>query len=68
MTRRTYYLPTEVADALDAAVDQVLAATVGRTAKHEALAVIITAGCQQAPTLASGLRAELLAELTKPEQ
>ncbi|GGL56649.1 hypothetical protein [Planomonospora parontospora] len=68
MTRRTYYLPTQVAEDLDAAVEQLLAATAGRATKHEALAAILTAGCRQAPTLAAGLRAALLAELAAQQE
>ncbi|MBG0819082.1 hypothetical protein [Planomonospora sp. ID82291] len=68
MTRRTYYLPTQVADELDAAVEQLLAATAGRATKHEALAAILAAGCRQAPALAEELRAALLAELTTQQE
>ncbi|WP_344866468.1 hypothetical protein [Planomonospora alba] len=68
MTRRTYYLPKQVAEDLDAAVEQLLAATAGRATKHEALAAILTAGCRQAPALAAGLRAALLAELAGQQE
>lgn len=63
MTRRTYYLPKATAEALDQAVDVVLAATGGRTAKHEALAAILAAGIGQADTVAAGLKAAMLREL-----
>lgn len=63
MTRRTYYLPADVAKALDDAVAQLLAAAAGRATKHEALALILRAGCDQVPALADELRAALLAEL-----
>ncbi|WP_433357955.1 hypothetical protein ACQP25_45240 (plasmid) [Microtetraspora malaysiensis] len=68
MTRRTYYLPTDVATALDEAVGRLRDATGGRTAKHEALAAILTAGCEQVPMLAEQLRAALLAELTRDSE
>jgi len=65
MTRRTYYLPADVAKAVDEAVSRLREATGGRTTKHEALAAILSAGCEQVPALAEQLRAALLAELTR---
>lgn len=63
MTRRTYYLPQAAAAALDEAVATIRAATGDRVSKHEALALLITAGAERADELAEEARAALLREL-----
>lgn len=63
MTRRTYYLPEAAAAALDEAVATIRAATGDRVSKHEALALLITAGAERADELAEEARAALLREL-----
>ncbi|MFF5265312.1 hypothetical protein ACFY4C_41060 [Actinomadura viridis] len=63
MTRRTYYLSTEAADALEDAVSRVRAASGGRVTKAEALAALITAGADHADVVGAQLREALLRDL-----
>jgi hypothetical protein len=55
MTRRTYYLPTDVADALAEVVDRIHHESRGRIPKHEVLAAVLTAGLVQADRIAARL-------------
>lgn len=64
MTRRTYYVSTAAADALDAAVKKVKDATGGRVPKHEILAALISAGAGQVDAVGAQLRADLLRNLS----
>ena len=62
-TRHTLYIDDEVATQLDATADRLVAELQGLVPKHRVLGALITAGLRDAPTVAAGLRAELLHEL-----
>jgi hypothetical protein len=63
MTRKTYYLPEAAAATLEEAIGRVQAALGGRTARHEALAALITAGASRTEEIIEQLKAELLRDL-----
>jgi hypothetical protein len=67
MTRRTYYLPTDAADELAAAVERIQRATGGQVPKHVALGAIVMAGAAQTDELIPRLREVLLRRLTGEE-
>lgn len=64
MTRRTVYISTDAAGALDTALGRIQAATGGRVPKHEALAALIAAGVDQVDQVTEHLRAQLLRSLS----
>jgi hypothetical protein len=63
MTRRTVYISTGTATALDSALERIQAATGGRVPKHEALAALIAAGVDQVDQVTEHLREQLLRSL-----
>lgn len=63
MTRKTYYLPVDAADALDQAVKHVQKAVGGRVDKHVVLGALIAAGAADKDRVASAIRAALLRDL-----
>lgn len=58
MTRRSWFLPTEVADALSAAAGRLHHASHGRIPKSQALAALIQAGLEQEATVAHRLECD----------
>ncbi|MFC4536990.1 hypothetical protein [Sphaerisporangium dianthi] len=68
MTRRSLYTTKAAFTELDAAVDQVQAATGGLVPKHEVLARLLTAAATQADDVAQALTAELAARLNPPRE
>lgn len=65
MRRTSLYITQEAADALDAAVDQVLAALGGDTPRHVALSALLIAGTQRAEDVTRQLAAQQAAELAE---
>jgi len=65
MARTSYYISEEAAAALDAAVDQVLAALGGDVPKHVALSALIATGAAQAPAVAAHLAQTRADELAR---
>ena len=58
MTRRSWFLPREIADELSAAASRLHHASQGRVPKSEALAALIQAGLDQEATVAHRLRCD----------
>ena len=65
MRRTSYYISQEAADAMEAAVAQVLDALGGQLPKHVALSALIKAGAAQAHQVARALAEERTAELAE---
>ncbi len=63
MTRHTIYIPTTVADALDAAADQLHRDMAGTLPRHRILSELIAAAVAAVPHVRQQLRRELLATL-----
>ncbi|RJQ74185.1 hypothetical protein D5S17_23225 [Pseudonocardiaceae bacterium YIM PH 21723] len=64
MSRQSYYVTRDAADAIDAAVVQVLAVLGEEVPRHVALSALLTAGAQQAQQVAQQLIEQQKAELT----
>jgi hypothetical protein len=65
MRRVSYYISTDAAAAMDAAVAEVVAALGGDLPKHVALSALIAAGAAQAPAVAKTLTEQATAELAE---
>ncbi|WP_415648539.1 hypothetical protein [Stackebrandtia soli] len=65
MTRQSYYINREAADALDDAVDAVLAVLGPDTPRHVALSAIIRAGADRATDVAATLAEDRATELER---
>lgn len=65
MRRVSYYVSEEVADAMDAAVGQVMEALGGGVPKHVALSALIAAGADRVAEVSAGLAEQRAAELTR---
>lgn len=63
MRRRSLYISADASNALDAAVDQVLAALGGDVPRHVALSAVVQAGAAQADTVATELAQQRAADL-----
>lgn len=64
MSRKTYYVTTDAADALAAAVAEIHVATGNRMATHEALSALLHAAAEQAPAVANQLRRQMLGDIS----